>query len=198
MKYIKNKPYVVAILGPTASGKSSVALKISEYIPCEIISIDSALVYCDMDIGTNKPSIIEREITPHHLIDIIEPTKSYSVIQFCEDALFSIKNILKKKKLPLLVGGTMLYFKALRDGINKLPPANLKLRTKFNIDINKYGISFLYDKLKLLDPVTANRLNPQDKQRIQRALEVIEITGKPISFFLIKIMCYKNYLIAYY
>ncbi|WP_433601908.1 tRNA dimethylallyltransferase [Candidatus Profftella armatura] len=92
----------------------------------------------------------------------------------------------------------MLYFKALRDGINKLPPANLKLRTKFNIDINKYGISFLYDKLKLLDPVTANRLNPQDKQRIQRALEVIEITGKPISFFLIKIMCYKNYLIAYY
>ena len=176
-----SKPLVVAIMGPTASGKTSAALAIAKSIPCEIISVDSALIYRGMDIGTAKPSDEERSQVPHHLIDILDPSLSYSVKQFRDDALRLIADIQARSKLPLLVGGTMLYFKALRDGLDDLPSADLALRSQLDMEITRHGTAALHARLRELDSITAERLNPNDTQRVQRAMEIILLSGQPMS-----------------
>jgi tRNA dimethylallyltransferase len=178
------EPLAVAIMGPTASGKTAAALDIARRIPCEIISVDSALVYRGMDIGTAKPSAAERAVAPHHLIDIIEPTEAYSAMQFRDDALRLIADIAARGKLPLLVGGTMLYFKVLRDGMDALPIADPALRARLDAEAAELGVPALHARLALLDPITAARLKPKDSQRIQRALEIIELSGQPMSSLL--------------
>lgn len=178
---LSTKPLVVAIMGPTASGKTAAALDIARHIPSEIISVDSALVYRGMDIGTAKPTAEERASTPHHLIDILDPAQSYSAMQFRQDAIALVDSIVRRGRLPLLVGGTMLYFKALREGLDELPQADPELRARLDREAAQHGISALHAKLASLDPVTADRLKPNDAQRIQRALEIIELTGQPMS-----------------
>jgi len=175
------KPLAVAIMGPTASGKTAAALTIAQSIPAEIISVDSALVYRDMDIGTAKPSAEELASVPHHLIDIIEPTESYSVAQFRDDTLRLVAEISARGKLPLLVGGTMMYFKGLQDGLDDLPTADPALRLELDAEAARIGWPGMHDKLRALDPVTAARLAPNDAQRINRALEIIALSGKPMS-----------------
>ena len=179
-------PLAVAIMGPTASGKTGAALEIARRRPCEIISVDSALVYRGMDIGTAKPTAEELAAAPHHLIDIIEPAQSYSVMQFRDDALRLVREIQGRGALPLLVGGTMLYFKALRDGLDDLPRADPALRAELDRDAAELGMPALHARLAALDPPTAARLKPNDSQRIQRALEVIRLTGQPMSALLAK------------
>ena len=181
-----HKPLAVAIMGPTASGKTAAALHIAHHLPAEIISVDSALVYRGMDIGTAKPTAAERASAPHHLIDIIEPTDAYSAMQFREDAIRLVGDITARGKLPLLVGGTMLYFKALRDGLDALPQAVPELRARLDEEAVRIGMPAMHAKLAALDPGTAARLKPNDSQRIQRALEVIELTGQPMSQLLAK------------
>ena len=176
-----SKPLVVSIMGPTASGKTAAALAIAKSIPCEIISVDSALIYRGMDIGTAKPSVEERSQVPHHLIDILDPSLSYSVKQFRDDASRLIADIQARSKLPLLVGGTMLYFKALRDGLDDLPSADLALRSQLDMEITRHGTAALHARLRELDPITAERLNPNDTQRVQRAMEIILLSGQPMS-----------------
>ena len=176
-----SKPLVVAIMGPTASGKTAAALAIAKVMPCEIISVDSALIYRGMDIGTAKPSAAELSQVPHHLIDIFDPSLAYSVKQFREDALQLISDIQAQSKLPLLVGGTMLYFKALRDGLDDLPSADLALRSQLDMEIARHGTAALHARLRELDPITAERLNPNDTQRVQRAMEIILLSGQPMS-----------------
>ncbi len=180
------KPLVVAIMGPTASGKTAAALAIAQTIPCEIISVDSALIYRGMDIGTAKPNEEELAQVPHHLIDILDPSRSYSVKQFREDALRLISDIQSRAKLPLLVGGTMLYFKALRDGLDDLPSADLALRAQLDMELTRHGTAALHARLRELDPITADRLNPSDTQRIQRAMEIILLSGETMSSQLAK------------
>ncbi len=175
------KPLVVSIMGPTASGKTAAALAIAEQIPSEIISVDSALVYREMNIGTAKPTDEERARVPHHLIDILDPLESYSVMQFREDALRLSAEIIARGKLPLLVGGTMLYFKGLKDGLDVLPQADAALRAELDAEAALIGSPAMHAKLEKLDPVTFARLKPNDSQRIQRALEIIALTGKPMS-----------------
>ncbi|MBC7513586.1 MAG: tRNA (adenosine(37)-N6)-dimethylallyltransferase MiaA [Herminiimonas sp.] len=179
-----SKPLVVAIMGPTASGKTAAALAIASRLPCEIISVDSALVYRGMDIGTAKPTSAERALVPHHLIDILEPTATYSVMQFRSDALALIDRIQARGRLPLLVGGTMLYFKGLQDGLDALPPADAAIRSALDADIARLGMSAMHARLAQVDPVTAARLPPNDSQRIQRALEIFLLTGRPMSALL--------------
>jgi tRNA dimethylallyltransferase len=175
------KPQVVAIMGPTASGKTAAALHVAQSLPCEIISIDSALIYRDMDIGSAKPSASERALVPHHLIDIIDPAQSYSAAQCRNDVLELVEQIVSRNRLPLLVGGTMMYFKVLMEGIGDLPPADLQIRARLDAEIAANGIATLHARLSALDPVTARRLPAGDTQRIQRALEVIEQTGQALS-----------------
>lgn len=171
-------------MGPTASGKTAAALAIAEQIPCEIISVDSALVYRSMDIGTAKPNAAERAAVPHHLIDILDPLDAYSAMQFRQDALRLAEEIKNRGRLPLLVGGTMLYFKALRDGLDALPQADAEVRARLDDEAAKTGVPALHARLATLDPETAARLKPNDSQRIQRALEIIELTGRPMSALL--------------
>ena len=178
------KPLVVSIMGPTASGKTAAALAIAEKIPAEIISVDSALVYRGMDIGTAKPSAEELAQVPHHLIDILDPLDSYSVMQFRQDALRLAAEINARGKLPLLVGGTMLYFKGLKDGLDALPQADAALRAELDAEAAAIGYPAMHAKLAALDPITAERLKPNDSQRIQRALEIIALTGQPMSALL--------------
>ncbi len=180
------KPLAVAIMGPTASGKTAAALHIAAQLPCEIISVDSALVYRGMDIGSAKPSLAERAAVPHHLIDILEPSESYSVMQFRQDAIRLVSEINARGKLALLVGGTMLYFKALRDGLDDLPQADKALRAQLDADIAAFGSPALHARLQTLDPITAARLKPNDTQRIQRAMEIQLLTGQPMSALLDK------------
>jgi tRNA dimethylallyltransferase len=175
------KPLAVAIMGPTASGKTAAALAIAREIPSEIISVDSALVYRGMDIGTAKPTAEELASVPHHLIDIIDPTEAYSVAQFRADTLRLVDDISARGKLPLLVGGTMMYFKGLTDGLDDLPGANPELRADIEAEAARIGWPAMHDKLRALDPVTAERLAPNDAQRINRALEIIELSGRPMS-----------------
>jgi tRNA dimethylallyltransferase len=177
-------PWAVAIMGPTASGKTAAALAIAERIPCEIISVDSALVYRGMDIGTAKPTTAERAAVPHHLIDIRDPAEAYSVMQFRTDALALVADIVARGRLPLLVGGTMLYFKGLRDGLDALPVADPVLRAQLDADAAAHGMPALHARLAAVDPVTAARLPPNDSQRIQRALEIYLLTGQPMSSLL--------------
>ena len=180
------KPLAVAIMGPTASGKTAAALAIAREIPSEIISVDSALVYREMDVGTAKPTAEELASVPHHLIDIIDPTESYSVAQFRDDTIRLVADISARGKLPLLVGGTMMYFKGLTDGLDDLPTADAELRVRIEQEAARIGWPAMHDKLRALDPVTADRLAPNDAQRINRALEIIELSGKPMSELLAK------------
>lgn len=171
----------IMLLGPTASGKSAVAMMLAERFPVEIISLDSAQVYRLLDIGTAKPSAEERRQVPHHLIDILDPEEAYSAARFAADARQLIDNILSRGRLPLLVGGTMLYAKALRQGLHDLPPADSALRAELDQQAAEAGWPALHARLAVIDPVTAARLAPNDSQRIQRALEVHALTGKPLS-----------------
>ncbi len=177
----EKRPRAVAIMGPTASGKTAAALAIAERIPSEIISVDSALVYRGMDIGTAKPSRAELAAVPHHLIDILDPLDSYSVAQFRRDTLRLVADIVGRGKLPLLVGGTMLYFKGLADGLDDLPGADPALRAALEDEAASIGWPAMHARLATLDPATAARLKPNDAQRIQRALEIIELAGRPMS-----------------
>jgi tRNA dimethylallyltransferase len=175
------KPLAVAIMGPTASGKTASALAIAERIPAEIISVDSALVYRGMDIGTAKPTKEELAAVPHHLIDIIDPLDSYSVAQFRKDTLRLVEEISARGKLPLLVGGTMLYFKGLADGLDDLPGADPEVRAALDQEAARLGWPAMHARLAAIDPETAARLAPADSQRIQRALEIYTLSGKPMS-----------------
>jgi len=177
----------IAIAGPTASGKTAGALAVAAALasrhPVEIISVDSALVYRGMDIGTAKPTVAERATVPHHLIDIREPWEPYSAAAFVQDATRLIAEIRARGALPLLVGGTMLYFKALIDGIDPMPAADPAVRQRIETQAAQLGWPAMHAQLARVDPVTAARLAPADSQRIQRALEVWEISGQPISAF---------------
>lgn len=168
-------------MGPTASGKTAVALEIAARFPVEIVSVDSAQVYCDMDLGTAKPTAAERAAVPHHLIDILDPTQSYSAAQFRTDAARLMREIIARGRVPLLTGGTMLYFKALREGLSDLPEADAKVRAALDAEAKERSWPALHAELAQVDAPTATRLDPHDSQRIQRALEVFRITGKPMS-----------------
>ena len=170
-----------ALLGPTASGKSRLAMELAARFPLEIVSVDSAQVYIGMDIGTAKPSLAERDRVRHHLVDLIEPTQSYSAGRFRADCVRAIVEILGRGKIPLLVGGTMLYYKALAQGIDALPQADPGLRARIDARAARHGWPALHAELARVDPATAARLSPNDAQRIQRALEVRELTGRPLS-----------------
>ncbi|SIT79328.1 MULTISPECIES: tRNA (adenosine(37)-N6)-dimethylallyltransferase MiaA [Mycetohabitans] len=177
-------PVIACLLGPTASGKSAAALELARHAPIEIVSVDSALVYRQMDIGTAKPTAAERAAVPHHLIDIIDPLDAYSAAQFRTDALRLCAQITARGKLPLLVGGTMLYYKALVEGLNELPGADASIRAALDQDAAREGWPALHAKLAQIDPVSAARIAPNDSQRIQRALEVWQLTGQPMSTLL--------------
>ena len=168
-------------MGPTASGKSAVALDLAARLPVEIVSVDSAQVFRGMDVGTAKPSAAERAAVPHHLIDIIDPTQSYSAAQFRADALRLMREIATRGRVPLLVGGTMLYFKALREGLSVLPQADDAVRSAIDTEARERGWPALHAELACVDPATASRLEPADSQRIQRALEVFRLAGRPMS-----------------
>lgn len=171
-------PPAIFILGPTASGKTATAVHLHSNLPVEIISVDSALVYRDMNIGTAKPDAETLTKAPHHLIDIIDPTSAYSAAQFRTDALRLMADITARGKVPVLVGGTMLYFKALQDGLSGLPEANAEVRARLDARAALIGWPGMHEKLARIDAETAARLQPNDAQRIQRALEVFEITGE--------------------
>ena len=177
----------LCLAGPTASGKTAAALAIAAACaptrPVEIVSVDSALVYRGMDIGTAKPTPAERALVPHHLIDIIEPSEAYSAARFVADAQRLIGEIQARGHLPLLVGGTMLYFKALFEGLDAMPAADRNVRAALAEQLERKGLPALYRELQRVDPVTAARLKPADQQRIQRALEVYRVSGQPISSF---------------
>ncbi|BAN22205.1 tRNA (adenosine(37)-N6)-dimethylallyltransferase MiaA [Caballeronia insecticola] len=175
---------VACLLGPTASGKTAAALAFAARHPVEIVSVDSALVYREMDIGTAKPDANERAAAPHHLIDIIDPAESYSAAQFRADALALVGEIVARGKVPLLVGGTMLYYKALTQGLNDLPTADATVRAALDADAAREGWPALHARLAAVDPVTAARLAPNDSQRIQRALEIFMLSGQPMSALL--------------
>lgn len=168
-------------MGPTASGKSALAASLARRFPVEIVSVDSAQVYRGMDVGTAKPTPAERASLPHHLIDILDPTEAYSAARFRADALAAVREIASRGSVPLLVGGTMLYFKALREGLSDLPQADPHLRTAIEADARARGWPALHAELARVDPQTAARLQPADAQRIQRALEIWHATGVPMS-----------------
>ena len=173
----------IALAGPTASGKSAAALAIAQRWPVEIVSVDSALVYRGMDIGTAKPTAAERATVPHHLIDITDPLQAYSAAEFVRDALRLIGEINARGRTPLLVGGTMLYFKALMQGLDDMPRADADVRARIEAAAAVHGWAAMHAELTKVDPATAARLAPADSQRIQRALEVFEVSGRPISSF---------------
>ncbi|MDR2093402.1 MAG: tRNA (adenosine(37)-N6)-dimethylallyltransferase MiaA [Azoarcus sp.] len=174
-------PPALLLLGPTASGKTACALALARALPVEIVSVDSALVYRGMDIGTAKPSAAERACCPHHLIDILSPEESYSAARFCDDARRLMGEITARGHIPLLTGGTMLYFKALREGLSALPSADAALRADIERRARTAGWPALHAELARLDPKAAARLAPNDAQRIQRALEIVLIAGQPLA-----------------
>ncbi len=174
---------LIALAGPTASGKTAAALAVAKRWPVEIISVDSALVYRGMDIGTAKPSAAERAAVPHHLIDIRDPLNAYSAAEFCRDAHRLLGEIRARGSQPLLVGGTMLYFKALLEGLDDMPAADAAVRATIAQEAAALGWPALHARLAEVDPATAARLEPQDSQRIARALEVWRVSGQPLSAF---------------
>ena len=178
------RPRAVALLGPTASGKTGLAIALAQRFNGEVVSIDSALVYCGMDIGTAKPRVDERQGIAHHLIDVIDPTQSYSAARFRADALRLIAEIHARNKLPILAGGTMLYFKALREGIDDLPQADEDIRADIEQAAYARGWPAMHAELANVDAKTAQRLAPNDAQRISRALEIYRLTGQPMSALL--------------
>jgi tRNA dimethylallyltransferase len=177
-------PTAIFLMGPTASGKTAAAVELVQHLPVEIISVDSALVYRDMNIGTAKPDAATLAIAPHHLLDVIDPTEAYSAAAFRTDALRLMADITQRGRIPLLVGGTMLYFRALQNGLNDLPQADAAVRAELDADIALYGVPYLHQQLAEVDPETAARLSPNDSQRVQRALEIYRISGQSMSSLL--------------
>jgi tRNA dimethylallyltransferase len=175
------EPAAILLMGPTASGKSALAAALAARFPVEIVSVDSAQVYRGMDIGTAKPSLADRRAVPHHLVDILDPTESYSAAQFRSDAVRLIGEITARGRIPLLVGGTMLYFKALREGLSELPQSDAAVRAQIDAEAAARGWPAMHAELADVDPTTAARLKPRDAQRIQRALEVFRVGGVPMS-----------------
>lgn len=180
---MKNKelPLALFLMGPTASGKTDLAIRLRKKFPVEIISVDSALIYKGMDIGTAKPDADEQAQAPHRLIDILDPTEAYSAADFRRDALIEMDKIVEQGKIPLLVGGTMLYYKALLEGLSPLPAANPEIRQQIEQEALTLGWDKLHDELKKIDPVSAERIHPNDPQRLSRALEVYRISGKTLT-----------------
>ena len=177
----KSLPKAIFLMGPTASGKTNAAISLLQNYPIELISVDSALVYKGMDIGTAKPDAETLKRAPHHLIDLIPPTEAYSAANFRTDALALMSDITARGKVPLLIGGTMLYFKALESGLGNLPEANQAIRDKLDLEAKAVGWPTMHQKLASIDPETAARLMPNDMQRIQRALEVYEVSGETMT-----------------
>lgn len=171
----------ICLMGPTASGKTALAVELVQRLPMEIINVDSAQIYRGMDIGTGKPDAETLAIAPHRLIDFLDPAESYSAALFCEDAVREMQEIRRAGKVPLLVGGTMLYFKALRDGLSVLPPANAGVRAEILALAIQHGWQAVHERLAVVDPVAAARIHPNDPQRLQRALEVFMVTGKSMT-----------------
>ncbi|MFD0965593.1 tRNA (adenosine(37)-N6)-dimethylallyltransferase MiaA [Seminibacterium arietis] len=176
-----DNPIAIFLMGPTASGKTDLAIKLCQTLPLEIISVDSALIYKGMDIGTAKPSAEELALAPHRLIDIKDPAETYSAAEFRHDALQEMTKITAQGKIPLLVGGTMLYYKALLEGLSPLPSADENIRREIEQEAKKYGWHALHQKLAEIDPISAQRINPNDSQRINRALEVFYISGQSLT-----------------
>jgi tRNA dimethylallyltransferase len=177
-------PPAVLLMGPTACGKTDLAIELAEALGCEIVSVDSAQIYRHMDIGTAKPDAAQRARVPHHLIDIIDPHESYSAARFRDDALSLMREIVERGKMPLLVGGTMLYFRALTEGLNDLPEADPTVRLVVDTMAEEKGWPALHAELARIDPQSASRIQPNDSQRIQRALEIYYITGKSMTALL--------------
>ena len=176
-------PTVIFIMGPTAAGKTDLAISCVEQFDCELISVDSALVYREMDIGTAKPDAETLRRAPHKLVNIIDPSESYSAGNFRTDALKEIESTLGRGKTPVLVGGTMLYYKTLQEGLSELPSADKEIRNQLEEESKELGWQVMHDRLAKIDPVSANRIHPNDPQRIQRALEVFEVSGKTLTEF---------------
>ena len=181
MQHLEHKPLAIFLMGPTASGKTDLAIQLRQQLPVEVISVDSALIYRGMDIGTAKPSKAELAQAPHRLIDICDPAESYSAANFRTDALREMQEISAQGKIPLLVGGTMLYYKALLEGLSPLPSADEKVRSEIEAKAALIGWGGLHQELSKIDPISAQRINPNDSQRINRALEVFYLTGKTLT-----------------
>ena len=181
MQHSEHKPLAIFLMGPTASGKTDLAIQLRQQLPVEVISVDSALIYRGMDIGTAKPSKAELALAPHRLIDICDPAESYSAANFRTDALREMQEISAQGKIPLLVGGTMLYYKALLEGLSPLPSADEKVRSEIEAKAALVGWGGLHQELSKIDPISAQRINPNDSQRINRALEVFYLTGKTLT-----------------
>ena len=181
MQHSEHKPLAIFLMGPTASGKTDLAIQLRQQLPVEVISVDSALIYRGMDIGTAKPSKAELALAPHRLIDICDPSESYSAANFRTDALREMQEISAQGKIPLLVGGTMLYYKALLEGLSPLPSADEKVRSEIEAKAALIGWGGLHQELSKIDPISAQRINPNDSQRINRALEVFYLTGKTLT-----------------
>ncbi|MGO1247591.1 MAG: tRNA (adenosine(37)-N6)-dimethylallyltransferase MiaA [Oceanisphaera sp.] len=175
------KPLAIFLMGPTASGKTSLALELCQVLPCDIISVDSALVYKDMNIGTAKPTAAEQALAPHQLIDLLDPSAAYSAADFRRDALAAMAKSTAAGRIPLLVGGTMLYFKALLEGLSPLPSADAAIRADIEQEAQHLGWEVLHQQLAQIDPVAAARIHPNDPQRLSRALEVFRISGKTLT-----------------
>ncbi len=181
MSHVSDKPAAICLMGPTAAGKTALAMALVELGGCEIISVDSGMIYRGMDIGTAKPSADELLRAPHRLIDIRDPAEAYSAAEFRQDALAAMAEIVAAGRTPLLVGGTMMYFKVLRDGLAELPDADPAIRARLDAEAAEQGWPHLHQRLRTVDPVAAARIPPMDSQRLQRSLEVWELTGKPLS-----------------
>ncbi|QEH45491.1 tRNA (adenosine(37)-N6)-dimethylallyltransferase MiaA [Aggregatibacter actinomycetemcomitans] len=181
MHNLEQKPLAIFLMGPTASGKTDLAIQLRQHLPVEVISVDSALIYRGMDIGTAKPSKAELSLAPHRLIDICDPAESYSAANFRTDALREMQDITSLGKIPLLVGGTMLYYKALLEGLSPLPSADEKVRSEIEAKAERIGWAALHQELGKIDPISAQRINPNDSQRINRALEVFYLSGKTLT-----------------
>lgn len=177
----KELPLALFLMGPTASGKTDLAIKLRKQFPVDIISVDSALIYKGMDIGTAKPNAEELALAPHRLIDILDPIDAYSAADFRRDALIEMNEIVNAGRIPLLVGGTMLYYKALLEGLSPLPAADPEVRKQIELEAEKDGWRALHAQLRDLDPVSAQRIHPNDPQRLSRALEVYRISGKTLT-----------------
>ena len=175
------RPTVIFLMGPTASGKTALAIELAKRLACDIISVDSALVYRGMDIGTAKPTAIEQAEAPHRLLDLIDPSESYSAADFRRDALREIESIVAQDRIPLLVGGTMLYYKALLEGLSPLPAADPLIRQAIETEAEQIGWDALHQQLQHIDPVSAARIHQNDPQRLSRALEVYRISGKTLT-----------------
>ncbi|MEM7020563.1 MAG: tRNA (adenosine(37)-N6)-dimethylallyltransferase MiaA [Pseudomonadota bacterium] len=174
-------PLAIFLMGPTASGKTDLAIKLVSHFPCDIISVDSVMVYRGLDIGSAKPEPDTLVRAPHRLLDICDPTESYSAARFREDALREMSDIAATGRIPLLTGGTGLYFRALQQGLSELPSASEEVRKKLDADAERLGWAAMHERLEQIDPPTAARIHPNDPQRIQRALEVYAMSGKPMS-----------------